>query len=55
MTAVGFAITIGSISLLSALADRGELRWLFVWLLPGPVAGVVAMLPLWRRDPTRGA
>jgi MFS family permease len=55
MTAVGFGITIGSISLLGALAEGGELRWLFVWLLPGPVMGVLAMLPLWRRDPTRPA
>ena len=53
MTAVGFGLTIGSISLLGALAERGELRWLFVWLLPGPIAGVIAMLPLWRDDPTR--
>jgi len=53
MTAVGFGLTIGSISLLGALAERGELRWLFVWLLPGPIAGVIAMLPLWRSDPTR--
>lgn len=55
MTAVGFGLTIGSISLLGALAEGGELRWLFVWLLPGPVAGVIAMRPLWRRDPTRSA
>jgi MFS family permease len=48
MTAVGFGLTIGSISLLGALAERGELRWLFVWLLPGPVLGVLAMRPLWR-------
>jgi predicted MFS family arabinose efflux permease len=53
MTAVGFGLTIGSISLLGALAERGELRWIFVWLLPGPVAGVIAMRPLWRNDPTR--
>ena len=55
MTAVGFGLTIGSISLLGTLAERGELRWLFVWLLPGPVLGVLAMLPLLRRDPTRSA
>ncbi|MCX4242733.1 MFS transporter [Paraliomyxa miuraensis] len=54
MTAVGFGLTIGSISLLGALAEGGEVRWLFVWLLPGPIAGVLAMLPLWRCDPTRG-
>jgi predicted MFS family arabinose efflux permease len=53
MTAVGFGLTIGSISLLGALAEGGEVRWLFVWLLPGPVAGVIAMWPLWTRDPTR--
>jgi predicted MFS family arabinose efflux permease len=53
MTAVGFGLTIGSISLLGALAERGELRWLFVWLLPGPVLGVIAMLPLWRQSPAQ--
>ena len=52
MTAVGFGLTIGSISLLGALAEGGELRWLFVWLLPGPVLGVIAMLPLWRGEGT---
>jgi hypothetical protein len=51
MTAVGFGITIVSISLLGVLAEGGELRWLFVWLLPGPVAGVIAMRALWRRGP----
>ncbi len=54
MTTVGFGLTIGSISLLGALAEGGEVRWLFVWLLPGPIAGVLAMLPLCKRDPTRG-
>ena len=54
MTAVGFGLTVGSISLLGALAEGGEVRWRFVWLLPGPIAGVLAMLPLWRNDPTRG-
>lgn len=53
MTAVGFGLTIVSISLLGALVERGELRWLFVWLLPGPVLGVIAMRGLWRSDPTR--
>lgn len=53
MTAVGFGLTIGSISLLGALAEGGERRWLFVWLLPGPVLGVIAMLPLWRGESGR--
>ncbi len=53
MTTVGFGITIGSIALLGALADGGMPRTLMLWLLPGPILGVVAMLPLWRRDPTR--
>ena len=35
-----------------SLAEGGELRWLFVWLLPGPVLGVIAMLPLWRGEGT---
>lgn len=55
MTTVGFGITIGSITLLGELAERGEVAGLFPWLLPGPVLGVLAMRPLWRRDPTRPA
>ncbi len=53
MTTIGFAITIGSIQLLSALAVPGGPTWLLVLLVPGPILGLLAMAPLWRRDPTR--
>ncbi|MCA9710255.1 MAG: MFS transporter [Myxococcales bacterium] len=53
MTMIGFSITIGSIQLLSALARPGEPGWLLALLLPGPVLGLWALAPLWRRDPTR--
>ena len=52
MTMIGFAVTIGSIQLLSALAKPGEPTWLLLLLVPGPVVGLIAMAPLWRHDPT---
>ncbi len=55
MTTIGFGITIGSIQLLSALAEPGGPTWLLIVLVPGPLAGLWAMAPLWRRDPTRPA
>lgn len=53
MTMVGFAISIGSIQLLSALAQPGGPAWLMAVLIPGPALGLWALGPLWRRDPTR--
>ncbi|MEX1365432.1 MAG: MFS transporter, partial [Nannocystaceae bacterium] len=53
MTAIGFAITIGSISLLGIQAEHGAPEHLLLWLLPGPVLGVIAMLPLMRGDRSR--
>ncbi|MEM7160301.1 MAG: MFS transporter [Myxococcota bacterium] len=52
MTMIGFAVTIGSIQWLSALAEPGEPAWLLLILVPGPVVGLIAMAPLWRHDPT---
>lgn len=53
MTMVGFAVTIGSIQLLSGLVEPGEPAWLLALLVPGPILGLIAMAPLWRSDPTR--
>jgi len=53
MTMVGFAVTIGSIQLLSALVEPGGPQWLLVLLLPGPIFGIIAMAPLVGKDPTR--
>jgi hypothetical protein len=50
MNAIGFAITIGSLQLLSKLSTTADPRWWFLALAPGPVLGVVAMFPLTRRD-----
>jgi MFS family permease len=48
---IGFAITIGSIELLNAAAGAVGAQWLFVLLAPGPILGLVALLPLLRRAP----
>ena len=48
--AVGFAITMVSIQLGTAQVRKqgAAIAW---WLLPGPVIGLMAMAPLWRRSP----
>lgn len=45
---IGFAITIGSIELLNALAGPLGAPWLFLLLAPGPALGLAALLPLLR-------
>ncbi len=45
---IGFAITIGSIELLNWAASKIGAQWLFLMLLPGPVFGLAALLPLLR-------
>lgn len=42
INAVGFSLTIGSLQLLSALADSVPAAYLFVALVPGPLLGVFA-------------
>ena len=44
---IGFSITIFSIQLLNFLNDLILHQWLFIFLLPGPVLGLIAMLQ-WR-------
>lgn len=46
MNAIGFALTIGSLQLLSRFAVDVDPRWWFLALAPGPLLGVVAMHPL---------
>ena len=48
---IGFAITIFSIQLLSGLSDVLAPQWLFVLLAPGPLFGLLSLLPLLRRAP----
>jgi len=50
MNAAGFGLTMVSVGLLAALSDRLEPHWLFIALAPGPLLGLVAMLPLRERD-----
>lgn len=45
---IGFSITIGSIELLNWAAPKIGAQWLFLMLLPGPVLGLTALLPLLR-------
>jgi MFS family permease len=48
VTSIGFAITIGSISLLETIIRNGLLpaEWCYLVLLPGPVSGLIAMRKL---------
>jgi len=41
---IGFSITILSIQLLNFMKDDVSYKWLFFFLLPGPVLGVIALL-----------
>ena len=50
---IGFAITIGSIQLLGALAAAASPALLFLALAPGPVLGLIALRPLLARGPER--
>jgi MFS family permease len=45
---IGFAITIASIELLNAAAALIGPQWLFLLLVPGPLFGLAALLPLLR-------
>lgn len=40
---VGFSITILSIQLLNLLSDHISAQWLFIFLMPGPVFGLIAL------------
>jgi predicted MFS family arabinose efflux permease len=48
---VGFAITMASLWLLGRVAATLPPAWLFVFLAPGPVLGLIAMRPLLRPGP----
>ena len=43
---IGFSITIFSIQLLDFLSHTMEARWIFLFLVPGPVFGVMALLSM---------
>ena len=47
---IGFAITIGSIQLLSAASGALPVEYLFLLLAPGPALGLLALRPLLRAD-----
>lgn len=48
---VGFSITIASIELLNAAARAVPPQWLLVLLTPGPIVGLLALMPLLRATP----
>jgi MFS family permease len=50
---IGFSITIGSIELLNWAMPKAGAPWLFLLLLPGPVFGLAALLPLLRNPTSR--
>lgn len=50
VTSIGFAITIASIQLLDFVKQIGGVRYLFLLLLPGPVFGLIALLPAMKRQ-----
>ena len=52
---IGFAITIFSIQLLNAVADTIPAQWLFVLLVPGPILGLLSLMPLVQRVPRTAA
>jgi hypothetical protein len=52
---IGFSITIFSIELLNAASGVLAPHWLFVLLVPGPVLGLVSLLPLLQRAPAQSA
>ena len=45
---IGFSITIASIQLLNSAAGHLDARWLFLMLTPGPILGLLALMPLLR-------
>ncbi len=53
MNAIGFAITIPAIQLVTWLQTRVPPHWVLFVLVPGPLLGVLALRRVWRRDPTR--
>ncbi len=51
VNSIGFAITIGSIQLLNALAQHDAGRWLFLVLAIGPALGLWAIRPVGKNKP----
>ena len=54
VTGIGFAITIFSIELLNTLKDVVTHEMLFLLLIPGPVFGLITLIPLIRKEPVMG-
>jgi MFS family permease len=52
---IGFAITIVSIQFLNAAAGNVGAQWLFLLLVPGPIFGLLSLMPLLRRVPRHTA
>ena len=50
VNSAGFAMSMASLTLLEVLQHTVPAAWLFLALLPGPVAGLIAARALWLRD-----
>ena len=51
--AVGFTLTVLTIWLVPVIRDEFGWRWAFVFLAPGPLIGIVAMLRLMKLPESR--
>ncbi|MFZ6002288.1 MAG: MFS transporter [Bacteroidota bacterium] len=45
VTCIGFSLTVVSIQLLNKFAQQGMSDYLFLWLAPGPILGVIGFAP----------
>ena len=52
-TCLGFSITIFSIQLLKQYQVSGQIEWALLWLVPGPVLGLLATIPLLKKEHKR--
>ncbi len=50
---IGFSITILSIQLLNILSDYISYQWLFIFLLPGPALGLIALSKMGKQEGVR--
>lgn len=52
-TCLGFSITIFSIQILKQYQVSGQIEWALLWLVPGPILGLLATFPLLKKEHKR--